>query len=143
MAPVTPERSLLVIEDDDDVRELLLSHVRGLGWTAGGAASGSAGFALALADPPTAVVVDILLPDLDGRQVVRGLRGDPRTAGCLVVLNSVLDLEDYLHTIVDLSIDAILPKPFSRADVVLLMRMLEQQHGSSVDVDTAPRGETA
>ncbi len=120
---VTP--TLLVIEDDDDVRELLLSHVRALGWSARGVGSATEGVEYALTHFPDVIVVDILLPDLDGRHVVRTLRADPRTSSARMVLNSVLDVADYRHTIADLAIDAILPKPFTRRDVALLLGMLE------------------
>lgn len=103
----------LVIEDEDDLLELLHVHLGRLGCRVSGAQTGRGGVALAVADPPDVVVVDFLLPDIDGREVVRQLRADGRTARCPIVLCSVLDPDD----LIDLGADGVLPKPFGKADV--------------------------
>ncbi|MBG0818585.1 two-component system response regulator [Planomonospora sp. ID82291] len=104
---------VLVIEDEEDVRDLLRRHLNGLGCQVRTAESGEAGLTLAVSDPPDLVVLDIRLPGVDGRQVARALQSDPRTRGCRIVVTSVLDAEDLL----DINADAVLPKPFRRADV--------------------------
>jgi CheY-like chemotaxis protein len=104
---------VVVIEDDADVLHLLDRYLRRLGWTVELAATGEQGVALALADPPDAVLVDVLLPGIDGREVVRALPDDIRTKGCHIVVTSVLDMDDLR----EVAWDAVLPKPFQRADV--------------------------
>jgi CheY-like chemotaxis protein len=110
----------VVIEDEGDVLELLSTHLGRLGCRVSGAQTGCDGVALALADPPDAVLVDIMLPDIDGREVVRLLRADERTASCPIVLCSVLDPDD----LADLHPDAVLAKPFGKADIADLLRRL-------------------
>ena len=107
-----------MIEDDADVLDLLLSHVRHRGCAVVGTSSGEQGRALAAAEPPDLVVVDILLPDIDGWAVVRGLRADLRTRRCRVVVSSVLDPQDLAEKV---PVDALLPKPFSRGDVLAVL----------------------
>ncbi len=109
---VSPPR-VLVIEDDGDVSALLASHLRRLGCEVVEVAAGEAAVRSALVDPPDVVVVDMVLPGIDGREVIEALRADERTRGCAVVVTSVLDAAD-LGT---LSCDALLPKPFTRGDV--------------------------
>ncbi len=108
----------LVIEDESDLLDLLTVQLGSLGCRVSGAQTGGAGVALALADPPDVVVVDMMLPDIDGREVVRRLRADAVTARCPIVLCSVLDFDDLL----DLDADAVLPKPFGKADVARMVR---------------------
>jgi CheY-like chemotaxis protein len=104
---------VLVIEDDADVRALLASHVARLGWRVHEAATGEEGVALAFEHRPDVVVVDILLPAMDGRDVVRTLRGHAATSAARVVVTTVLERDD----VEEVPFDAVLPKPFTRADV--------------------------
>ncbi|GAT71098.1 chemotaxis protein CheY [Planomonospora sphaerica] len=104
---------VLVIEDEEDVRDLLQRHLNGLGCQVRTAENGEIGLLLAVSDPPDLVVLDIRLPGVDGREVARTLQSDPRTRDCRIVVTSVLDAEDLL----DINADAVLPKPFRRADV--------------------------
>ncbi|GAA0804498.1 response regulator [Spirilliplanes yamanashiensis] len=108
----------VVIEDESDLLELLREQLTRLGCRVSGAATGHGGVDLARTDPPDLVLVDMMLPDIDGREVVRRLRADPRTARCPVVLCSVLDPDD----LTDLDADAVLPKPFGKADVARIVQ---------------------
>lgn len=109
----------LVIEDESDVLELLEGHLGRLGCRVSGAGTGESGVALAQADPPDVVLVDMMLPDIDGREVIRRLRADGRTAACQIVLCSVLDAAD----LADVPADAVLAKPFTRAQVAEMVSM--------------------
>lgn len=110
----------LVIEDEADVLALLQGHLGRLGCRVSGAQTGEGGVAVALADPPDVVVLDVLLPDIHGSEVARRLRADHRTAHCPIVVCSVLDAED----LTDICADAVLAKPFARADVARLVQRL-------------------
>ena len=116
---------VLIIEDDQDLLYLLHTHLRKLGCQVSLAASGEQGLALAFADPPDLAIVDIVLPGIDGREVVRRLRADPRTSGCRIAVSSVLDPDDLR----DLEPDALLTKPFQR-DVREVLERLATVLGS-------------
>jgi DNA-binding response OmpR family regulator len=98
--------SVLVIEDDADLRELYLARLRQAGYRVRGAASGSAGIAAAAADPPALVILDLLLPDMDGWDVARALRADPATAQVPVLIASIVDQQRQVQ------ISGYLVKPF-------------------------------
>lgn len=79
-------RRVLLIEDDPDLRiliEMSLTHLAG--WEVRSAASGSEGLALARTWPAQVALVDLMMPDMDGREVCRRLKADPSTAGIPVV----------------------------------------------------------
>jgi DNA-binding response OmpR family regulator len=103
----------LVIEDDDDVRALLRSHLVRWGWLVEEASTGEQGLLAARTRPPALVVLDLLLPGISGREVMSALRSDPVTAATAVVVTSVLDREDQLA----LRPDGVLAKPFTRRDL--------------------------
>ncbi|MDQ0365495.1 response regulator [Catenuloplanes indicus] len=110
----------VVIEDEEDLLDLLRGHLGRNGCEVSGYGTAEEGIAAARADPPDLIVVDVLLPDRDGREVIRLLHDDPRTAACPIVVCSVLDADD----LDDLPTAAVLAKPFGKADVAELMRRL-------------------
>jgi len=85
---VTPgPLSVLCIEDNAVNRALVeaLFAMRSRQTVLRIAADGASGLAMARAEPPDLLLLDMQLPDLHGCEVVRGLRADPRTAGCTVI----------------------------------------------------------
>ncbi|MFP5346402.1 MAG: response regulator transcription factor [Actinomycetes bacterium] len=106
-------RRALVIEDDVDVRHLLRSYLSRLGWAVEECGTGEHGLEAARRTPPDLVVLDLMLPGISGHEVLAALRSDPAMPGVTVVVSSVLDRHDQLA----LPADAVLPKPFSRADL--------------------------
>ncbi|MFF4584696.1 response regulator [Streptomyces sp. NPDC001388] len=108
---------VLLVEDDHDVSALLERHLSGLGCRVTIADSGEEGLDLAFADPPDMAIVDVLLPGIDGREVIRRLRADERTKRCHLVVSSVLDPED----LSELATDEMLTKPFRQAAVARLL----------------------
>ncbi|MGA6167035.1 response regulator transcription factor [Amycolatopsis magusensis] len=77
---------LLVVEDDPTLRELLAASLRFAGFAVSATASGAGALALAASRPPDLVVLDVMLPDVDGFEVLRRLRagaGPTRTVPVL------------------------------------------------------------
>jgi two-component system OmpR family response regulator len=69
---------LLVVDDEPVLRELLSATLRFAGYTVGSAATGSEALDAARHEPPDLVLLDVMLPDMDGFEVVRRLRELPR-----------------------------------------------------------------
>jgi DNA-binding response OmpR family regulator len=115
LRPGTPRPAghALVIDDERDVLDLLDAHLSRLGFRVTSAQTGEQGLDLAAADRPDVVVVDVMLPGIDGREVVRRMRADPELGDCAIVVCSVLDRAD----LGEIEADAVLTKPFGRAAV--------------------------
>jgi DNA-binding response OmpR family regulator len=113
---------LLVIEDNARLRELLANGLRSLGFTVTEAADGQAGWEIASEARHDLVILDRMLPGLDGIEVLRRLR---RSGSMLPVLlltakDTVQDRVDGL----DAGADDYLIKPFAVAELLARVRML-------------------
>jgi signal transduction histidine kinase/CheY-like chemotaxis protein len=83
--------TVLVIDDDPDARELLQRLLRKEGLQVSTAGGGKEGLRLAKALHPTAITLDVLMPDLDGWAVLAALKADPELAHIPVILLSITD----------------------------------------------------
>ena len=82
------------------------------GWQIRCAASGAEALALARADPPDAVLLDVEMPEMDGPQTLAALRATPATAHTPVVFLTAHDDPDELARLQTLGAAGILAKPF-------------------------------
>jgi signal transduction histidine kinase/DNA-binding response OmpR family regulator len=87
-AAAIPERQHTVVAIDDDslAIELVRASLEPEGWTVLGAATGQEGLALIREQKPSAVLLDLLMPGMDGFEVVEALRADPDTKSVPVVI---------------------------------------------------------
>jgi len=87
-AAAMPERKHTVVAIDDDplAIELVRASLEPEGWTVLGAATGQEGLALIRERKPSAVLLDLLMPGMDGFEVVEALRADPDTKSVPVVI---------------------------------------------------------
>ena len=73
------KETLLVIEDERDIIEVIEYNFEKEGYTVLGATNGEKGLELARSRRPAAIILDLMLPGLDGLEVARRLRQDPNT----------------------------------------------------------------
>ena len=87
----TGQPTVLVIEDDPAARELLRVHLSSAGYTVLAASTGRQGLDWVRQVHPDAVLLDILLPDIDGWEILQQLKADPDTRAIPVMVVSVVD----------------------------------------------------
>jgi phosphate regulon transcriptional regulator PhoB len=117
---VRPE--VLVVEDEPDIRELILHHLAQDGFLCRAASSGPEALAEARARPPDLVILDLMLPGIDGLEVCRRLRGDPTTAAVpIIMLTAKADEVDRVVGL-ELGADDYVVKPFSPKELVARVR---------------------
>jgi signal transduction histidine kinase/DNA-binding response OmpR family regulator len=87
----TPGSTVLVIEDDPGAVRLLRTYLEGEGYQVEVATDGEAGIAAARANPPGAIILDVLLPGIDGWEVLRRLKVDPQLRDVPVMVATVVD----------------------------------------------------
>ncbi len=83
------KRHILVIDDDPGTGEFLKSHLETAGYRVSVATHGSQGLELAQTIRPFAITLDVFMPEMDGWEVLRSLKSDPRTSGIPVILVTI------------------------------------------------------
>ena len=92
VAQATPSGGeILVIEDDPSAVRLLREYLEGAGYRVRVSASGELGIASAIEDRPAAIILDVLLPGIDGWEVLRRIKADGRVRDIPVVIVTVVE----------------------------------------------------
>jgi two-component system phosphate regulon response regulator OmpR len=106
---------VLIIDDDERLAAMLSSYLVGRGYTVEHRADGAGGLAQLRAGRPDAVVLDVMLPDLDGFEVLRRIRADSEVP--VVMLTARGEDTDRIVGL-ELGADDYLPKPFNPRELV-------------------------
>ncbi len=104
--------TVLVIDDEYDVRLLCRLNLSQTGIEVRQAASGDDGLRSARESPPDVVVLDLMMPGLDGFEVLRRLRADARTSQVPVLVLSAMTRDSDRAHCLELGADAFMTKPF-------------------------------
>jgi two-component system OmpR family response regulator len=88
-------RSVLVVEDDPEINELVGAYVQIAGFEYERALNGEQAVAKARATHPALIVLDVMLPDFDGFEVARRLKGEGDTREIPIVMLTALDRDEY------------------------------------------------
>ena len=113
---------MLIIEDEPDIRDLLAFHLEREGYAVTKSSGGAEGLRLARAAPPDLILLDLMLPGMDGLEVCRRLRSNPATRAVpLVMLTARGDELDRVLGL-ELGADDYVVKPFSPREVLARVR---------------------
>ncbi len=104
---------LLIVEDDASMRNLVSYVLKEKGYETCEAATGAEALDAVRAALPDLILLDLILPDIDGYEVCRRLRQNPRTAGVLIVMLSQRNSDDEIAKGLSSYADDYVPKPFS------------------------------
>ena len=115
---------ILIADDNQAMREAIIRFVEAEGYTALAARNGREALALALEKQPDLVLLDVTMPDIDGFEVCRRLKDDPRTALIPITMLTVLDSPDHRWYGIEAGADDFLTKPF---DERLLRARIQSQ----------------
>jgi len=137
---VEETQTILVVEDEVTLREALVYNLNKEGYTVLQAGTGLEALALARAEAPDVVILDLMLPELDGLSVCRSLRRDPATAASGILMLTARSGE--LDKIVGLEsgADDYLTKPFSLGEMLARVRALLRRTRNSAPRDTLEAG---
>lgn len=113
---------VLVIDDDPDVRTLCKINLKWEGHEVIEAAGGEEGLALVSSETPDAILLDVMMPNVDGIQVLRQLRRSEETADVpVVIISARVGIEDQIEGMAA-GADDYITKPFSPSDVNAALR---------------------
>jgi two-component system phosphate regulon response regulator PhoB len=105
--------AILIIEDDPDIQDMLSLAMGNEGWKLLPAKTGEEGLALLRKDPADCVILDIMLPGMDGFKVLRKVKENPDTRGIPVIMTTAKGEEADIVTGLELGADDYVVKPYS------------------------------
>lgn len=115
---------VLIVEDDPDIAQLVARYLEKAGFEPIQVASGRDALSTIRANPPDAVVLDLMLPQLDGLEVCRAVRADSRTAAVPIIMLTARAEESERIVGLEIGADDYLAKPFSPNELVARVRAL-------------------
>ena len=134
--PVSGEHAaVLVIDDDPAQRDLTVRFLERQGFTAMTAADGPAGLDLARRHPPRAILLDVMMPQMDGWSVLNALKADPKLAAIPVIMVTFVD-ERMLSTTLG-AVDHV-NKPVDWDRLKSVLDRLREAEGDVLVVDDDP-----
>jgi two-component system, OmpR family, alkaline phosphatase synthesis response regulator PhoP len=138
-------KKILVVEDDLDMVELLRFNLKTEGYALGTAADGIEALKKARSIRPDLILLDLMLPELDGFAVCELLRRDPKTASIPIIMLTALSSQFSRINGLGAGANAYITKPFSRKHLVqciqkLLLRIPETAHHPHHEANRSQKG---
>jgi CheY-like chemotaxis protein len=118
------DHCILVIDDDENIRDLMQRMLSREGYRVVTAAGGNEGIKLARQIKPNVITLDVLMPDQDGWSVLGQLKSDPELVDIPVVMQTILDESRKGFM---LGANEFLTKPIDRARIIEVIRRLDHQ----------------
>jgi DNA-binding response OmpR family regulator len=136
--PAIPTAPILVVDDDAKIVRLVRTYLERDGFSVVTAADGPTALEAIETHRPALVVLDLMLPELDGRAVIRAVRRDDEAAHTpILVLSARSSTIDRIAGLED-GADDYLPKPFSPAELVLRVKSILRRAAPAAPGDVAP-----
>jgi DNA-binding response OmpR family regulator len=127
---MTAAKKILIVEDERDILHLVKHYLEKEGYRVSTAATGAEGLKLAKADHPDLLILDLMLPGMDGLEVCKRLRADQPTAALPIIMLTAKAEESDTVIGLELGADDYVTKPFSPkalvARVKALLRRIER-----------------
>ncbi|HEV7804852.1 MAG TPA: response regulator [Solirubrobacteraceae bacterium] len=126
-------KHILLVDDEDDIREVATLSLEMIGgWRVTSASGGDQCFSKALAEPPDAILLDVMMPDLDGPATLHRLQADPRTRDIPVIFLTAKAQSAQHVALARLGVAGTLTKPFDP------MKLSDQVHGILAGTEVTP-----
>jgi len=137
-------KTVLVVEDDPDIAGLVRLALEREHFAVRTAADGAAGFELAVRDVPDLIILDVMLPHIDGFELCRRFRGSQKTSGVPILFLSAKSGEVDKVLGLELGADDYLTKPFSPRELIARVKaLLRRQSRADEFSDTIESGPVA
>jgi len=130
--------TVLVVDDEHDMVELVVYHLKREGYRVLEAHTGEAGLELALRERPSLIVLDLMLPDLPGVEICRSLRANPASAHIPIIMLTARSSEVDRVSGFESGADDFVTKPFSVRELTLRVRARLRASARDQATDRAP-----
>jgi two-component system phosphate regulon response regulator PhoB len=131
------KESILIIEDDPEIQELLVLAFAPEGWKLLAAKSGEEGLVLLREKTPDCILLDIMLPGMDGLRVLKRIKADPTAGKTPVIMTTAKSEDPDIIAGLELGADDYVVKPYSPKVLIARIRAALRRQEEKADADTA------
>ena len=117
-------KRVLLAEDEPNIVASLTFLLERAGFTVAAESNGAAACKAALADPPDVIILDVMLPELDGMEILRRIRADGNCRDVPVIMLTAKSQREDREAAIGSGADEFITKPFSNATVLDAVRRL-------------------
>ena len=133
----TTKKQILIVEDEEDVLELLRYNLTKEGFAVASATRGDTGLRAAMQKRPDVIILDLMLPGMDGLEVCRQLKRDPTTSAIPIVMVTAKSAEADVVSGLEVGADDYITKPFGIKELLSRVRVaLRRQRTQQYDQQT-------
>jgi len=119
-----PKNCVLIVEDEEDIQTLLIYNLSKAGFVPIAVESGEEGLQSALEKRPDVIVLDLMLPGMDGLSVCRTLKSNDKTSDIPIIIASARGEESDIITGLEMGADDYITKPFSPKVLIARIKAL-------------------
>lgn len=122
-------KKILVIEDEDGLREIIQFSLEAIaGWNVLCAVSGREGIAIAKTELPDAILLDVMMPEMDGIETLKHLQEDAQTQHIPTIFLTAKARGSEQQQFMDLGVLGVITKPIKAQDLVDQIKAIVNQH---------------
>jgi phosphate regulon transcriptional regulator PhoB len=134
--------AILIVDDEQDVLDLLVYNLQKAGYKTISARDGATALQKARDEVPSLIVLDLMLPQMDGTEVCRHLKADPKTAHIPIIMLTAKAEEVDRVVGLELGADDYVTKPFSPREMALRVKgVLRRASGKGVPAEIIKFGD--
>ncbi len=133
MMPTNTAKNILIVEDEIDIAQLVKIYLEKEGFRTNHAKTGAEGLRLIKTEPPDMAILDLMLPEMDGLELCKKIRGTPDTAPMPVIMLTAKAEESDTIVGLELGADDYVTKPFSPKSLVARVKALFRRLERSSD----------
>jgi CheY-like chemotaxis protein len=129
------KRVVLLIDDDTNIRKTASRRLAEEGYRVLTASDGEEGLKVARAEHPSLILLDLMMPKMDGREVLRRLKSDPETKQIPVILLTVIETMDEFYAPVPLGDAFYISKPYQPQKLLKTIELVMSIQESRTTID--------
>jgi len=119
---------ILVVDDDESINELIKVNLELAGYEVISAGDGTGGYALACQEKPSLVILDVMMPVVDGFTVAKRIRENKEIANTPILMLTALGMIDDKAKGFDIGVDDYLVKPFDMQELLMRVRAILKRY---------------
>jgi|GEM_PF-455790 len=122
--PEVGDKKVLIVDDTQADIDLAKKHLKGLGYQLITCARGAEALKIANENKPDLILLDVVLPDMDGFEIVRKLKAENKTRYIPVLMITSMHSDEFKLLSMDLGVDDFLPKPIDKEELIVRVKSI-------------------